>query len=243
MPNLSEILIYTGEIPLSLIIWSLFIGVTLAIIASFFIKVKFGAFVNSLLKLGADTPEKAITLEQCGLKSNIFVKIGLRSRSNYRNLLVAITDDGKFYANEHLTLVPPVFKDFVVIRKKRKESAIKNSEPAEKEETIEESALSKRLRLEEEKKQPVLASENDEEILDSYLKMTAMMPKERVKFNIKSAKYYIPEQLHDRAASLFTSTPTLFIQVILGILALGILALAAEPIINLLMDFLGDLIQ
>ncbi len=247
MPNLSEILIYNGSIPLSLVIWSLYIGIVIAVIAAFFIKVKFGAFVNALLRLGANSPENAVTLEETGLKNNIFVRMGLLSRGNYKNLLVAVTDEGKYYANEHLTLIPPLFKTFVYIRRKRKQSAIKQEEQgSESTESVEESALSRRIRLENEKAAQNLSEEElrDEEAaeqLENYNKMLETAPKERIKFDVKTAKYYIPKQLHDRAASLFISKPTLFVQVLLGIVALAIVALSAEPIINLLMDFLGDL--
>ncbi len=249
MPNLSEILIYTGEIPLELIIWSLFVGITLAIIASFIIKVKFGAFVNKLLALEANSPESAVTLGESGLSSSFFVKIGLHSRANYKNLLVAVTDDGKYYANEYLTEIIPSFKDFSYSRRAKKSKIVESNAQKEgsAETELEESALSKRLRAEQEKAESLKSNVSETEGIsdkidfEKYLELTNKMPKERVKFNIKTAKYYIPKKLHDRASSLYISTPTMIFQLILGILALAVVAIAAIPVINMLLDFITGL--
>ncbi len=254
MPNLSEILIYTGETPLILIIWSLFIGVAIAAIISYIVKVKFGAFMQTLLKINANSPETAVSLEETGLSKSIFVKIGLKLRSNYKNLMVAITDDGIFYANDIYTPDPPIFKEFVFIRRKRK-SKLMNSEKAEEkttennEEVVEESAISKRIRLENEReaaKEPTpeeLEAEDNNQKLEEYIKYTENLPRERVKFDIKTAKFYIPPELHDRAASIYISKPMLFVHVLIGLLGFAIVALFAENIITLLTDFLNDFIS
>ena len=99
MPNLSELLYYTGETSTQLIVWSMFIGVALAALAGYFIKTKFGLFIRKLLENEINTPEKAATLEELGLSKKLFLKLALRSHSNYKNMVVAITEDGKFYAN------------------------------------------------------------------------------------------------------------------------------------------------
>ncbi len=249
MPNLSEILIYTGETPLPLIIWSLFAGITIALIASFIVKVKFGAFMQTLLKMEADSPENAVTLEKTGLSRSFFVKIGLRSVANYKNLMVAVTSDGKFYANSIYTDIPPVFKEFVFKKRKRKKGRIAENEekPNDNEAPIAESAVAMRLRLEKEREEKnyhteEVAIDKDEQLAE-FAKITKNLPRERVKFDINTAKFYIPTELHDRAASIYTSKPTRIIHIILGILALAVTALLAEPVINLLSDFLDGFIS
>ncbi len=249
MPNLSELLIYNGETPLTLIIWSSFIGISLALIISFIIKVKFGAFVQTLLKMEATSPETAVTLEKTGLKRSFFVKIGLRSRTSYKNLIVAVTKDEKFYANDLYTDISPVFKEFVFQKRIRKKSRIPENTTEKNDSPIEESAIAMRLRLEKERAEKKPETEtaipelNKEEQLEKFAKATKELPKERVKFDISTAKYYIPNELHARAKSIYRTNKTLLLHVILGILALAVVALVAEPIINLLMNYLNDFIS
>ena len=49
MPNIMDLLIYDGEFNLSIMLWSLFIGISIAIIVSYVIKIKFGAFIRFIL--------------------------------------------------------------------------------------------------------------------------------------------------------------------------------------------------
>ena len=51
--KLSDLLIYTGEVPLKIIIWSIYIGVVIAVIASFVTKSNFGKFVSALIEKAA----------------------------------------------------------------------------------------------------------------------------------------------------------------------------------------------
>lgn len=217
MPNLSELLIYTGEVPLSIILWSIFIGVFIAAIASFIIKVKFGAFMQALLDNKASSPETAMTLADTGIKAGFFVKMGLKSHASYKNLMVAITDDGKYYANSAYTDEPPVLKTFVLIHTKKKSRVTdKTAEPAPENTPI----------AEKETKQPVSTDYTQ--------------PKQRVKFNILKAKYYIPPELHDRAASLYFGKPTKFIAVIGILIALGVVFAFSEGIIIAITDFMNN---
>lgn len=292
LPDLSEILIYTGEIPITVIIWSLFLGVLIATILSFVIKVKFGIFIRTLLKMNADSPETAVTLEQTGLKSRFFVRRGLKIHSNYQNLMVAITDDGRYYANSHYTSMVPVFKTYMLQRRKRRKSVYKNeneitANTAQKPESAathtlsddqingnqsdvitavaedtasNESAMARRLRLEADKQSSQTSqtdnhktnnaaeTEDNGEAADeksqnekfqSYVDLTQNTPKQRVKFDIDQAKYYIPPELHDRAASLYFSKPTKLIAVIGALILLAVIATFSETIIN----FLSELVE
>ncbi len=216
MPNLSELLIYNGEVPLSIILWSIFIGVLIATVASFIIKVKFGAFMQALLENKASSPETAMTLADTGIKAGFFVKMGLKSHASYKNLMVAITDDGKYYANSAYTDEAPAFKTFVLIHTKKKSRVTdKANEPA---------------------------AENEQTEADKPVSTNYTASKQRVKFDILKAKYYIPPELHDRASSLYSDKPTKFIAVIGILLALGLVFAFSENIVIGLTNFMNNLI-
>ena len=265
IPNLSEILIYNGEIPLTVIIWSLFGGILIASIAAFIIKIKFGIFVQTLLKLNANSPETAVTLEETGLNKRFFVRRGLKLHYNYQNMIVAVTDDGRYYSNSFYTSQPPVFKKYEIkSRKRKKKSETKSHSEAEKTsddqntENVQESALAKRLRTETMKDasaeaEIITPSESEvnsddngtshEEKYTEFVRMTEKLPKQRVKFDLDKAKFYIPEELHDRAASLYYSKPTKLIAVIGALLVLAIVLTFFETIINTITDLLEGFIE
>ena len=248
MPILSDYLIYKGEIPLPVIIWSIFIGIFIASIVTYIIKNKFGAFVRALIERKADSPETALSVSDLGMHGKLFVRIGLKMRSNYKNIMVAITEDGKYYANDHYTLTPPIFKGFVLTRRKTKKSKIKESVKSETTENTPEteSALAKRLRAEEEKTASIESKGTENpanESFESYQKAIDALPKERIKFDTTTAKYYIPHELHDRAASLYVSKPTKFIAVLGALIVLAVVAYHADTIIEQLSDFAQKFIE
>lgn len=217
MPNLSELLIYNGEVPLSIILWSIFIGVFIAAIASFIIKVKFGAFMQALLDNKASSPETAMTLADTGIKAGFFVKMGLKSHASYKNLMVAITDDGKYYANAAYTDEPPALKTFVLIHTKKKSRVTDKASEAAPENT------------------QIRETETTQPVSTNYTPS-----KQRVKFDIFKAKYYIPPELHDRAASLYFGKPTKFIAVIGILIALGVVFAFSENIIFAIISFMNN---
>ncbi len=217
MPNLSELLIYNGEVPLSIILWSIFTGVFIAAIASFIIKVKFGAFMQALLNNDASSPEKAMTLTDTGVKAGFFVKMGLKSHASYKNLMVAITDDGKYYTNATYTDEPPMLKTFSFRHTKTKKSRIKD--------------------------ETVTENEQNSTVTEEIQTTSYNQPKQRVKFDICKARYYIPPELHDRAASLYFGKPTKFIAVIGILIALGVVIAFSENIIIGLTDFMNNFLD
>lgn len=227
MPNLSELLIYTGETPLAVILWSIFIGIFIAAVASFIIKIKFGAFMQALLKNDASSPEKAMTLAETGIKAGFFVKMGLRSHASYKNLMVAITSDGKFYANDAYTDVQPSLKTFSFRHTKTKKSRIKESSESSAAENAEEA----------------IDVSNLSEDTTTEAETTYSGKKERVKFDIFKARYYVPREHHDRVASLYFGKPTKFIALIAVLIALGVVVAFSENIIIGLTDFMNDLIK
>lgn len=283
MPDLSEILIYTGEVPVTVIIWSLFIGVFIATITAYIIKVKFGIFIRTLLKMQANSPETAVTLEETGLNKHFLVRRGLKLHSNYQSMMVAITDDGRYYANSRYTSIVPVFKTYLIQRRKKKKSVYRDKSPDNtKAETVSadntseindadgysESAAAKRLRLQQEAEKGKQAaektlhsgsennesdtteSENEEdcnalhdEEYREFIDLTENMPKQRVKFDIDKAKFYIPDELHDRAASIYNNKPTKLIAIIGALIILAVIATFSEKIIDIITELVQGFIE
>jgi hypothetical protein len=212
MPNLSELLYYNGEIPLTLIVWSIFIGVVVAVISGYIIKSKLGSLVRNLLDKGIDSPEKAVSLSDLGLQKSFFIKLALKSPINFTNLLVAITEDGRFYSNNTYTNEPPSFKEFSVIHKTKKGTA---AAPAEKD------------------------GELKEEIADVTIECNELsdtekteFKKERVKFDVLTAKYYIPKQVYSRAFSLYSEKPTRLLPTIALLVILALVAVFAGKLVS-----------
>ncbi len=228
MPNLSEFLIYTGETSLPIILWSIFAGVFIAAIASFVIKIKFGAFMQALLKNDASSPEKAMTLAETGIKAGFFVKFGLRSHASYKNLMVAVTDDGKYYANAAYTSEPPILKSFTLRQTKGKKSRIKESSV----DTTNTEGI---------RDTKGIRNNEIEQTAETEIKVSTS--KERVKFDIYKARYYIPKELHDRAASLYFGKPTKFVAMLGILVALGVVIAFSENIIIGLIDFMNNFIE
>lgn len=273
---------------MQLIVWSMFTGVVIATLAGYLIKSKFGAFIRKLLENGIDSPEKAITLEELGLQKKFFIKFGLRSHTNYKNMLVAITEDGKFYANNTYTAFPPAFKEFTVVKRKRSRDLIKESK-SENTEEAPLSGLAKVLQTKEKlaaeknttnngsdaafdigdsatnpasnnaEKSPKItkaSAATDTKEVDTTVESEipaaeeaastdaqtgsikySDIPRERVKFDIRKAKYYIPPEIHDRAYSLYHTKSGKINALIPIIVLLVILALIATFSGNLISGF------
>ena len=305
MPNLSELLYYNGETSTQLIVWSLFIGVIIAALAGYFIKSKFGVFIRKLLENDINSPEKAVTLEELGLNKKIFIKLGLKSHSNYKNMLVAITEDGKYFANNAYTTEIPAFKEFIVVKRKRTNDAIKESKAED--EAVPLSGLAKILQSKEKAESEktfsgktsgkeaseIASSETTITEKDSFSVDTSTenalyntknkekapnndintensneqvstsadinnptsskevdgarfseLPKERVKFDVTKARYYIPPEIHDRAYSLYhakTGKSNAFIQIVLLLIVLGLIATFSGNLVSGFTDFLSGI--
>ena len=257
MPNLSELLYYNGETSMQLITWSFFIGVVIATVAGYFIKTKFGAFIRTLLDKEIDSPEKACTLEELGLNKKLFIKYGLRSHANYKNMLVAITEDGKFYANNEYTDAEPLLKEFIVVKRKRGSDVIKETKSDD--DRIPLSGLAKVLQSKEKLAAEKTAEVNDTKTTDASCNTEASenaetsgapntprterayaytdIPKQRVKFDVTKARYYIPPEIHDRAYSLYHSKSGKSNGLVVAIVLLIILAAIATFSGNLISGF------
>ncbi len=218
----------------------MFTGVVIAVIAGYLIKARFGAFIRKLLENEINSPEKAVTLDELGIKKAPFIKFGLKSHSNYKNLLVAITEDGKYYANNTYTDEPPTIAEQTVIKRKRHRGTAKESSSNGAEnEAAPASELARVLQAREHAEAKDVASDvtAEDSIKDKATKTAPTeydgrisysdIPHERVKFNVKNAKYYIPKEAHDRAYSLYYTKSGKPGAVILSIALLIVLALIA----------------
>lgn len=212
MPNITDILIYNGEFNLKVMLWSLFIGISIAILISYVIKIKFGAFIRFILEKNANSPETAISLDEFGKSGQFIIKACLKDHNNYKNMLVAITDGGKYYSNCRYFDVAPAFKQYVF---KTKKSMYGGEEGSEKENVQTDAPIS--------------------QYDPNY--------KQRVNFNVQTAKFYIPEELHDRAASIYFDKPTKLIAVIACIVAFGILISFTDNLTEMLVDFMQGFID
>ena len=216
MPNLKDILIYNGEFNLKVMLWSLFIGISIAIVISYVVKIKFGAFIRFVLDKKANSPETAITLDEFNFSGKLFIKFCLKDHNNYKNMLVAVTEDGKYYTNCRYFDSEPTFKQYVFKTKKSMYENEQTNEQSQTAESVETSA-------------PV--SQYD----PGY--------KQRVNFSVETAKFYIPDELHDRAASIYFGKPTNLIAVLACIIAFGILISFADNLTEMLVDFMQGFID
>ena len=76
--------------------------------------------LSALIEKNASTPENALKPDETGVKMNIFIKAALKNHMHYNNFLVAITPDGKFYANYTYCETEPVLKEYKAIIRKSK---------------------------------------------------------------------------------------------------------------------------
>lgn len=64
---------------IELVIWSIFIGITIGTFYLFYVKRILGAAVRRLLENGCTSPEKALTLTEIGCGKNPFIKSSIKS--------------------------------------------------------------------------------------------------------------------------------------------------------------------
>jgi hypothetical protein len=223
--GLSDLLIYDGTTPITLILWAMYIGVAIAIIASYIIRDKYGKFINKLIEIEANTPEKAVKLDEIDIKGKWFIKFALKNHLNYKDSLVAITGDGKFYANYRYTDEPPSIKTFKAItrnKKSRVRSRIKESAPEEAqiEATAFETEIAEVTAAEETAAQETSATENYE------------YTRQRVNFSPSNARFYLPSEVHDKVKGIYGDSKTKFWVVLLGLIGGAIIAYFGVPVIE-----------
>ncbi len=130
--NFSEIFLNNGTLSARLILWLLYFAIIIGTVFYYTVNNRLGKIVLKLIDLDATTPESALTVEDAGINYGFFTKMCLKSPMNYKDLLVAITSDGKFYANMHYSDTEPKLKTLKAITRKRK-SRVGESEPEQTE--------------------------------------------------------------------------------------------------------------
>ena len=216
MPNISEILLSDGSFNIKIMIWSVFIGISIAVVVSYIIKFKFGAFVRYILEKNADSPETAVSLDDFGKTSRFIIKTCLQNHQNYKNMLVAVTSDGKYYTNCRYYSAAPAFKQYVFKTEKKNYDA---SEASEEQKTAPETPT------------------------DAPISQYDPAVKQRVTFNVETAKFYIPFEHHDRAASIYFAKPTKLIFIIGAIIGFAILVSLTDNLTDSLIDFMNSFME
>lgn len=215
---LSDLILYDGAIKPAAILWAIYFGIVIASITSYLIRTVFGKLICALIENGACSPESAVTVEEIGLKKNIFIKTGLKNHLNYKNMLVAITKDGKYYANLTYTDEPPQFKELHTITRISK-SKIKESRKETKD-----------------------AEDNSAQLTEcAQAEEIAEIKPERVKFDTNSAKYYIPTAVHAKVKAIYNEKKIKLWKVILLIIGLGILTYLGTFALEKMLDMLSSL--
>jgi hypothetical protein len=203
--NLSDIFLSDGRISPTLILWAFYIAVVVATVIYYVTNAQMCKLVSKLLEIGAFSPETAVNLAEIDISINFLITSALRSPMNYKDFLVAITDDGKYYANYFYTDEPPIIRQLTAITRIRK-SRVTESSDVSAEEPITESAPAPH------EEAPATPNEG---------------APQKVKFNPLSAKYYIPKEVHDKVKNLYKSPkikPIYLILLLIGFAAITFLA-------------------
>ena len=234
--NLSEIFLADGTTSPKLMLWAFFVAAVIATIVYYLINVQLGKLVSRLLELGASSPETAVTLDEAEVKPSFFLNFCLRSPMNYKDLLVAITSNGKYYANSHYTDEPPVIRELKAITRKQK-SRVKDSEA-----NTELEAENEEIALETPENSTSIA-ENSENIAEiSKTKADeSVVPSgtpQKVNFNIMTAKYYIPKEVHDKVKGIYKKPKVKLIYLILTLILLGVVVFLAGIVLDIILDSL-----
>ena len=214
--NLADILIYSGTTELNLILWSFYAAIVIATLVTYFTRTIFGKFVRTLIEKDADSPETALTPDELGIKISPFIKLGLRNHLHYKDMLVAITEDGKYYTNLTYTDEPPVLRELVAITRKKRSRIVEKSD--ETEELIDEADSTETVEQEIELQHP-----------------------ERVKFDVLSAKYYIPKEVKPKVRSIYKEGSMNLLWVIAGLVGLALITAFGAFIVEGLVDMVSNL--
>jgi len=212
-------LLSDGSFNLKVMIWSVFIGISIAIIVSYIIKIKFGAFIRFILEKNAESPESAVTLDDFGKASRFIIRACLKNHQYYKNLLVAVTEDGRYYSNCRYFDTAPAFKQYVFHTEKKNYDGTAKETDEEQQSKVEEIPADAPI------------SQYDPSI------------KQRVTFNVETAKFYIPFALHDRAASIYFGKPTKIIFIIGALIAFALLVSLTDNLADSLMDFMNNFLD
>ncbi len=88
-----------GNITTASIIWSIIVGVFIAVVISFINKKTVGKLVDKLLALPADNEKNAVTLDEIGFGKKGALRYALRPSSTLSSIIKR-TEDGRLYIPE-----------------------------------------------------------------------------------------------------------------------------------------------
>ena len=88
-----------GNMTSASIVWSIILGVFIAVVITYINKKTIGKLVNKLLALPADNGENAVSLDEIGFGGKGSLRYALRPSSTLSNI-IKHTEDGRYYIPE-----------------------------------------------------------------------------------------------------------------------------------------------
>ncbi len=259
--NLSDIFLTDGTISPKLMLWAFYLAVVIAAIIYHLINVQLSKLVKKLLETGADSPENAVSLAESDVQVGFLTKMCLKSPANYKNLLVAITADGKYYANTCYYDEPPKFKTLRAITRQRKSRVSDTKEEAvlDTKEGVSTVSLDTEKGLSQEispdstenpvteademfnvKQSDTESDEKDEENQSFDTEISAQRP-QRVTFNPLTARYYIPAEIHDKVKALYDKPKTKASIIILSLIGFAVVIFLASIALDAILNSVGTI--
>lgn len=224
--NLSDIFLSNGRISPVLILWAFYIAVVIGTIVYYLTNAQLGKLVANLIDVGACSPETAVKLIDIELSLNVWLKLCLRMPTSYKNLLVAITPDGKYYANAFFTDEPPIFRELKAITRKRK-SRTDGKKNAEEPELITAETAA-----------PIDSTELK---TDEILPLSDTKKPEKINFDPLSVKYYIPKEVHDKVKGIYKKPKVKILYLILLLIGFGVLMFLASVLLQIIINSLPSI--
>lgn len=239
--NLTDIFLSDGSLSPTLILWAFYIAAVIGTVIYYITNAQMCKLVSKLIEIGADSPDTAISLKDAEIKVGFSLSLALKSPINYKNLLVAITPDGKFYANSFYTDNPPIIRELKAITRVRR-SKVKEKSGSTEDEIIvsqpeinaDEAAATKEAIIEESTPQ---AQENTPQNQAVYTQNTP----QRVKFNPFCAKYYIPKEVYDRAKNLYKAPKIKIRYLILALLGFAVVTFLATLALDTFIEMFSSI--
>ena len=179
------------ESPVGLIIVSLFAGIVLSVIVTLYQRSVSGAVIRALIRDNADSPLHGKTLRELGLWQNIFVRIALHGKNGVLRRMIAVSEEVSLYtdvinsginhANEADLSIDPMNSD-----------NIKTSDELKLSFDIQRSGGKKLYS----------SAYGDSEVTRKRWKSKSAT-KRYAKIPLKNCHFYLPEEQHEKAESLF----------------------------------------
>ena len=245
--NLSDIFLSDGSLSPTLILWTFYLAVVIGTVIYYLTNAQICKLVSKLIEIGADSPETAVYLKDTEISLGFLLQLSLKSPINYKNLLVAITSEGKFYANSFYTDTPPAIKELKAITR------VKRSKVKEKDNTPDTENTEAHLKATdtitaEETANNITEALNTKESISQTQENTpknqavyTQNTPQRVKFNPLNTKYYIPKQVHDRAKNLYKTPKIKLTYLILALLGFAVVTFLATLALDTFIEMFSSI--